>query len=285
MSTWELENSWWLGNNFCYWYIQLLFALIFLYVIQTSKFQYYFKYACYISITLSASLFYIPVFVLRPRNPSNIVLIKPVAVLISKIVGVRWEIRRGEILSKDQAGVIIGNHQSIFDALGIAEIGPNLMKGVTISRKEIFYYWPFGLSAWLGGAVFIDRYNGKTANQTLLNTCSVLHKYKAKLIIFPEGTRNRNGDTLLPFKKGAFRVAIAAQIPILPVVYSPYYFIDSEKKHFGDGHMIIKALEPIPTTGLTMDDLDRLIDKTWNVMLLHYKLLKTEIQDYKIYNL
>lgn len=56
-----------------------------------------------------------------------------------------------------------------------------------------------------------------------------------KLVMFPEGTRNRNGETLLPFKKGAFRMAIEAQIPIIPVVYSPYYFINSERKTFYRG--------------------------------------------------
>lgn len=54
------------------------------------------------------------------------------------------------------------------------------MKGLSISRKEIFYYWPFCLAAWFGGVVFIDRYNGKSANQILINTCSKLHKHKVK---------------------------------------------------------------------------------------------------------
>lgn len=55
------------------------------------------------------------------------------------------------------------------------------------------------------------------------------------MIMFPEGTRNRKGKTLLPFKKGAFRVAIEMQCPVIPVVFSPYYFINSEKKYFGKG--------------------------------------------------
>ena len=55
--------------------------------------------------------------------------------------------------------------------------------------------------------------------------------------MFPEGTRNSSRTSLLPFKKGAFRVAITCQVPILPVVYSPYYFIDDKKKHFVQGKM------------------------------------------------
>ena len=55
--------------------------------------------------------------------------------------------------------------------------------------------------------------------------------------MFPEGTRNASRTSLLPFKKGAFRVAITCQVPILPVVYSPYHFIDDKKKDFGRGMM------------------------------------------------
>ena len=52
--------------------------------------------------------------------------------------------------------------------------------------------------------------------------------------VFPEGTRNNTGD-ILPFKKGAFHVAIAAQIPVLPVIFSSYYFLDNKNKEFESG--------------------------------------------------
>lgn len=64
---------------------------------------------------------------------------------------------------------------------------------------------------------------------------------QTKLWMFPEGTRNPSRTSLLPFKKGAFRVAITCQVPILPVVYSPYYFIDDKKKYFGQGMMEMKG--------------------------------------------
>lgn len=55
-----------------------------------------------------------------------------------------------------------------------------------------------------------------------------------KMWVFPEGTRNNTGN-ILPFKKGAFHVAIAAQVPILPVIFSSYYFLDNKKKEFESG--------------------------------------------------
>jgi len=57
---------------------------------------------------------------------------------------------------------------------------------------------------------------------------------QVRLCMFPEGTRNGSA-TLLPFKKGAFHVAIASQTPIQPIVVSRYHFLDDCKKVFNPG--------------------------------------------------
>jgi 1-acyl-sn-glycerol-3-phosphate acyltransferase len=53
--------------------------------------------------------------------------------------------------------------------------------------------------------------------------------------IFPEGTRRKNAE-LLPFKKGAFHIAMQNKLPIVPVIISPYTFINDEKKIFNHGN-------------------------------------------------
>jgi lysophosphatidate acyltransferase len=60
---------------------------------------------------------------------------------------------------------------------------------------------------------------------------------KTKLFLFPEGTRNKGGQEMLPFKKGAFHMAISCQAPIMPIVYSPYYFINTKTRYFGSGNV------------------------------------------------
>lgn len=55
--------------------------------------------------------------------------------------------------------------------------------------------------------------------------------------MFPEGTRNLTGK-LLPFKKGAFHLAIASGCPIQPVVVSPYTFLNDKERRFDDGRFI-----------------------------------------------
>lgn len=58
--------------------------------------------------------------------------------------------------------------------------------------------------------------------------------FQTKLWVFPEGARFNKGS-IQPFKKGAFYLAIDAQIPIMPVVFSQYYFLDNETKTFEPG--------------------------------------------------
>lgn len=103
-----------------------------------------------------------------------------------------------------------------------------------IAKKEIFYIFPFGPTAYLGGVIPIDRQSAKSAHKTL-DRCAQLVKHEnVKLFIYPEGTRNPNRG-FLPFKKGAFITAIKAQVPIIPMVQSHYYFLDQKKRIFDKG--------------------------------------------------
>nr|CAD7204614.1 unnamed protein product [Timema douglasi] len=169
---------------------------------------------------------------------------------ISKLLGLQWEVRGMENAVNDTGCVILINHQSALDLLVLAELWPRLERCFVISKKEVFYLWPFGLAAWLWGT--------------------------AKLCMFPEGTRH-NGTTLLPFKKGAFHVAISSQTPIQPVVVSRYYFLDNAKKIFNPGKSIITILPAIPTAGLGKEDLNDLMERTRDAMLDVYARVSEEV--------
>jgi 1-acyl-sn-glycerol-3-phosphate acyltransferase len=76
--------------------------------------------------------------------------------------------------------------------------------------------------------------------------------------MFAEGTRNL-GKGLLPFKKGAFQMAIAAGVPIIPVCVSSYAR-DMRLNSWNAGDVMIRSLAEIPTAGLTQDDMPQLIE-------------------------
>ena len=95
-----------------------------------------------------------------------------------------------------------------------------------------------------------------------------------KLMIFPEGTRNGAKDlSMLPFKKGAFHIAINGKLPIQPIVISEYYFLDWKKMIFNPGKVTIKVLPIIDTSEYTKDNIDELVTKSRDSMLMALKTL------------
>lgn len=96
---------------------------------------------------------------------------------ISTIIGLKWQLRGREHLEKDQACIIVANHQSSLDVLGMFDIWPVMDKCTVVAKRELFYAWPFGLAAWLCGLIFIDRMNSDKAKNTL-NTSTDLIKLK-----------------------------------------------------------------------------------------------------------
>ncbi|XP_060809439.1 1-acyl-sn-glycerol-3-phosphate acyltransferase beta [Amyelois transitella] len=154
----------------------------------------------------------------------------------------------------------------------------NVAQNMTVVvKKELYYFWPFGLAASLAGVVFIDRSQPKAAYKSMKTTMHVMQDNKTKIWVFPEGTRNKKINQFLPFKKGAFAIAVAAQVPIIPVVYSPYYFINDNKYIFAKGHIIMQCLEPVSTKGLTENDIPALIEIVREKMFTTFKELRKEV--------
>ena len=68
--------------------------------------------------------------------------------------------------------------------------------------------------------------------------------FQRNIFIFPEGTR-LTGQNLGAFKKGAFEIAIKANVKVQPIVIQNYTFIDHEDKFFGRGQLKMKIFPPI----------------------------------------
>jgi len=90
---------------------------------------------------------------------------------VSTLIGLRWELRGRERLEKNRACIIVANHQSSIDILGMFDLWPVMDKCTVVAKKEVFYVWPVGLAAWLCGLIFIDRMNSEKA-RSILNTAT-----------------------------------------------------------------------------------------------------------------
>nr|XP_010954244.1 1-acyl-sn-glycerol-3-phosphate acyltransferase beta [Camelus bactrianus] len=180
------------------------------------------------------------------------------------IYGLRFEIKGRQKLEEDRSCVIISNHQSILDMMGLMEVLPD--RCVQIAKRELLFLGPVGLIMYLGGVLFINRQHSRTAMTVITTVGEHMVREKLKVWIYPEGTRNDNGD-LLPFKKGAFYLAVQAQVPIIPVVYSSFSsFYNTKTKLFTAGTIKVEVLDAIPTSGLTVDDVPKLMDTCHQAM-------------------
>lgn len=184
-------------------------------------------------------------------------------------MGVRFEILDdGEkILNSKRPMVIIGNHQSELDVLLLGCIWPT---HCSVTAKKSLRNVPFlGWFMSLSGSVFIDRAHRSEATKALAGAADSMKSLKQNVFMFPEGTRSYSKEPmLLPFKKGAFHLAVQAGVDILPVVAENYSrVLDVKAKHFSPGVIRVKVLQPISTVGMTAADVDKLTQQTRNKML------------------
>lgn len=155
-------------------------------------------------------------------------------VKLGRLLGVSFEVRGLENIERSKGAVVIINHQSAIDLVVLAVLWPIVGRATVVAKKAVLYLLPFGIPCWLWGTIFIDRHNRATSQNTINKESIAIREKQAKLLFFPEGTRNQD-DYLLPFKKGPFVTAIQSQCSLIPVVVSRYHFLDSKEKIFNRG--------------------------------------------------
>lgn len=97
------------------------------------------------------------------------------------------------------------------------------------------------------GAVFIDRKNRKDAHRTVAQAGEDMKKRGVSLWVFPEGTRSLKPEpSLLPFKKGAFHLAVQAQVPVVAIVCENYHRLFDGRTRFNSGVIKVTGEQTLP---------------------------------------
>jgi 1-acyl-sn-glycerol-3-phosphate acyltransferase len=169
--------------------------------------------------------------------------------------------------------VIISNHQSILDILLINCLR---YKFKWISKIENIDVPVLGWYLRMAEYITVDRDNDESKTEMLEKSHSCLKK-EISIMMFPEGTRSLDKEIGF-FKRGAFQLAIQADVPILPIL------IDGTggilPKHgliFGSGHHIrIKVLDPIPPTFFGTVNPENFALKLRSLMTLKLKELRAQ---------
>jgi 1-acyl-sn-glycerol-3-phosphate acyltransferase len=176
---------------------------------------------------------------------------------LTRMMGWRVEAANRERLETFRPCVIVANHQSILDVVTFGSVFPR--RTVSAGKREIGRIPIFGWFYRLSGNLVIDRGDARQARGSLDKAAEAMRSEKIAVWFMPEGHRN-TGAELLPFKTGAFRLAVAAQVPIVPIVAEPLTAIIDMKRHVArPGTLRIRVLEPVPTEGLTIKDVPPLV--------------------------
>ncbi|KAF7197533.1 putative 1-acyl-sn-glycerol-3-phosphate acyltransferase [Pseudocercospora fuligena] len=172
-----------------------------------------------------------------------------------------------DYLNTTRPAVFVGNHQTELDVLFLGHVFP---KYCSVTAKKSLKMVPFlGWFMALSKTVFIERTSRTQAFAAFDNAAKQMQEAKQSVYIFPEGTRSYyDKPDLLSFKKGAFHLAIQAQVPIVPIVVANYSnVLNMKKKIFRPGSIPIRVLAPIETKGKTKEDVDELLNETREKML------------------
>jgi 1-acyl-sn-glycerol-3-phosphate acyltransferase len=170
--------------------------------------------------------------------------------LILATTGVQVDVSGLERLESDRAYVFVANHQSIYD---IPIVFWSLPYQIRIIAKESLGRFPFlGWHLRRTGHILVDRRHPNRA--AIFGRASKLMKDGLSLIVFPEGTRSRDGR-VAPFKGGSFYLALEAELPVVPIsiVGSRHVMLKGRLATYpGRVKLIVHA--PIDTTGLAGGD-------------------------------
>ena len=181
------------------------------------------------------------IYLTRPFHRNNVYLAGIFYSSMAKIMGLKVELRPSSKIDPNKSYVFVANHQNSYDLMTICKAAiPGV---VTIGKKSLKWIPIFGVIYWLSANIMIDRKNKGSARDTLDETAKKMREKNLSIWFFPEGTRSY-GRGLLPFKTGAFRLAVATNTQIVPVIASELHK-KVKLNRWNNGTVIIEVLDPV----------------------------------------
>ncbi len=170
-----------------------------------------------------------------------------------------------ESIPRNQPVIYASNHSSMFDIWALFATLPGSVRFV--AKRELFKIPLLGAAMHAAGHIPIDRAARKKAFEAYDEAARTIQRGTSSIIVFPEGTRSRTGE-LLPFKNAPFGLAIAAQVPIVPVyVHHTFEILPKGAWRLRPRPIRLLVGAPIPTAGLAPDDRERLRDQVRAAMV------------------
>lgn len=194
---------------------------------------------------------------LHPRGSAPVHLSRAIHWIIRTLLGWRITVEDRDHVADSVPAILMASHRSNLDIVVYGGLYPK--RAVVIGKKEIAKIPVFGWFFRATGNILLDRKDLPSAIASIAAAAKRVREERISVWVFPEGHRN-GSPTLLPFKKGSFHLAIAAQVPIVPIVCGPLDdVLDGHRLLAFPGTIRLRVLPAIPTEGLGEADLEPLI--------------------------
>lgn len=179
--------------------------------------------------------------------------------------GVKVVLEGADVIDPDRPQILVANHSSWFDVTALTAYIPGKYKFV--AKKELETVPIFGPSWQACGHISIDRGNRAKAIESIARARRTLEGERPTVIMFPEGTRSLTGE-LMPFKKGAFLLALQTGVEIVPVaIIGSWEVMRKGSWRIRGGTVTIRFGRPIQVEGMGVDDRDALIGQARSAIL------------------
>lgn len=209
-------------------------------------------------VTIVGAITVITIVVFRPRSPAIDSVIQWWSRMWLLASGTKLAVEGQENIDPDRSYVVVANHLSTLDIMVCFLALPLPIR--FLAKKELFRIPLFAQAMRAVGIIEVDRTARTSIHASVNRQALGLIAHNRSVIIYPEGTRPRNG-VMKPFKKGAFTMAISSELPVLPLsIHGTYEAAVPGKPWFRGGPVTAIVDPPVPTEGMTPSDADTLRD-------------------------
>ncbi len=180
------------------------------------------------------------------------------------VTGAAVEVQGLDRIDPRRSYILAANHQRNFDIFAFLGFLPIQFRW--IAKAELFRLPFIGWTMSRTGYISLERESPKKAYRSMLQAAEKV-KNGVSVLIFPEGTRSRDGN-LQPFKKGLFLIALKSQAPILPVtIRGTREIMPKGEWRLHPGKVRILIDPPLETAGLSAAEEAELSSRVRNTLL------------------
>jgi 1-acyl-sn-glycerol-3-phosphate acyltransferase len=182
-----------------------------------------------------------------------------------RVLGIKVEVSGLDRIDPRTALIFMPNHISFLDGPLLEMLIPGAAR--VVLKKSVLRIPIVGLGMRFVGFVPVDRKGVKGGKRSIAKAVQMVREKGYSFLIFPEGTRSRDGK-LQRFRRGGFFLALETGAPIVPVtIRGTFELMPKGQKYARKGSVQVAFHDPIPTGGQAMDTMAGLMEKVKEAIL------------------